>query len=84
MRHPGMDRSVPVGSRHTKQGYVWVKTVTGWMPIHRLVGAAKMGRFLRTDEVAHHVNGDKMDNRPENICVLPKAIHDRIDAVSVN
>ena len=45
---------------------------------HRLVAEQVLGRPLSPDEQVHHINGDKADNRPENLFVLSPAEHTAI------
>lgn len=42
---------------------------------HRWVMEQVLGRKLRSDEHVHHINHDRLDNRPENLEVVSPAEH---------
>lgn len=47
---------------------------------HRLVIEKKLGRILDTNEHVHHINGNKLDNRIENLVVVSRSEHMSVHA----
>jgi hypothetical protein len=50
-----------------RNGYVMVRVGSRYIPEHRLVMMAMLGRPLHPGESIHHRNGVRHDNRPENL-----------------
>ena len=50
----------------------------GYVAEHRLVAENIIGRYLREDEVIHHINFKKTDNRSENLLILTNSEHSKL------
>ena len=50
------------------------------IPEHRAVIEELLGVTLREDQVVHHINGIKTDNRPDNLQVMDRKEHSRLHA----
>lgn len=83
---------LPSGGRQTdKSGYVLLSRPFhpnandgGYVREHRLVMEAHLGRYLTKEEVVHHINGVKSDNRLENLQLYDKHSNHKSDELKGN
>ena len=66
--HPSVRNRKAFAESTDASGYIWVFVPSrGKVRQHRLVMEHVLGRILEPWETVHHKNGDRSDNRPENL-----------------
>lgn len=77
------------GIRKTEHGYILVHFPdhpfaigsTGCVYAHRIIAEGMLGRYLKHDEVVHHIDMNKQNNNPNNLVVLTNRDHLRLHAM---
>ncbi len=89
--HSGENNSNWRGGRRGKRGHMKGHILAyapdhpfarkGYVPEHRLIVEAKIGRILRPEEKVHHKNYDEQDNSPNNLINLENnSQHNKVQA----
>lgn len=68
-----------------KSGYILLlakehpnSNTKGYVREHRWVVEQSIGRYLNLEEIVHHINHNKQDNRIENLMVVTKSEHGKL------
>jgi hypothetical protein len=58
------------------QGYLIHEPVRGKkLLVHRLIMEQILGRPLSSDEIIHHIDGNKLNNHPSNLQIMTRSEH---------
>ena len=80
--HPRFNGGIGI----TTDGYIWIRVEgNGYhhnqVKLHRYLMEIKLGRKLLDTEIVHHINGNKFDNRIENLTIVSRTEHNKIHEV---
>lgn len=64
-----------------KNGYRCVRVDGEYIYEHRHVVESLLGRKLSKSEVVHHLDGDRLNNAIDNLEVMSKREHDRLETI---
>src|SRR3990167_7721480 len=74
----GKNNSNWKGGRFILQGYIHNSVNGVEIEEHRRVMEEYLGRKLKSSEIVHHINHNKIDNRIENLMIVTRSEHVRI------
>ena len=70
------DRRINAKDRVGKDVHTYTKQLGE--PEHRKIMRIKLGRDLKPDEVIHHIDGNRNNNKPSNLAVMTRSDHTRL------
>ena len=74
--------TLPIGTKNKRtDGYIEIKTASGWILEHRLVMERKLNRPLLDDEVIHHIDFSKDNNSEDNLKIISLEDHNRLHQI---
>ena len=69
----------------TPDGYRFIKQEDGtYRGEHRLIMEKSLGRSLLSEEIVHHIDGDKLNNNIDNLCLMSRKQHADIHRDKLN
>lgn len=82
MKNLNINHGGKISIKKSKDGYIYIKkskhpfcTKSGYILEHRLRLEERIGRYLQRNEIGHHINGNRSDNRIENLQVMTISEH---------